>query len=180
MKQCKTCCIKKPISEFSKKGSGLQSACKSCGKAYSRAYYNRYKSSWIKYQNKKKQWAIDNPEEAKLENKKRYATTAEKQKAYQKQRYMEDPKRAKSNSLKKYGITLNQFEKLKLKQNGKCAICETELNHALKTHVDHCHKTNVVRGILCNLCNPGLGMFKDSTEILKCAILYLDKHSNKE
>lgn len=39
--------------------------------------------------------------------------------------------------------------------------------------VDHCHETGQVRGLLCNLCNQALGLFKDSPELLARATAYL-------
>ena len=39
--------------------------------------------------------------------------------------------------------------------------------------VDHNHKTNIVRGILCNHCNRGIGHFLDNESLLKSAIKYL-------
>jgi len=59
-------------------------------------------------------------------------------------------------------------------QVGRCAICEEILSQDTKhIHVDHCHKTNKVRGLLCANCNKGLGFFKDNTRALERAILYL-------
>jgi hypothetical protein len=85
----------------------------------------------------------------------------------------------------KYGITLEQFERLLSKQQGKCAICEEDITgvdtflrrgievQRLKAHVDHDHSSGVVRGLLCNDCNRGLGCFKDSTGRLRNAVRYL-------
>lgn len=42
--------------------------------------------------------------------------------------------------------------------------------------VDHDHKTNKFRGLVCGRCNQGLGHFQDNIEILKLAIKYLKKH----
>ena len=55
-------------------------------------------------------------------------------------------------------------------QNGKCAICSKEL---WKPHVNHCHQTKKVRGLLCLECNTGLGKFKDDGALLQKAIGYL-------
>jgi hypothetical protein len=52
----------------------------------------------------------------------------------------------------------------------ECAICNVATD---KLVVDHCHKTNKVRGVLCSSCNLGLGKFKDSLELLEAAMLYL-------
>jgi len=77
---------------------------------------------------------------------------------------------------KKYGLTLEQEIAMKLAQNNSCAICKIELLPRHKTHIDHCHKTGKVREILCNNCNVMLGHAKDSEDILKSALAYLEKH----
>ena len=57
---------------------------------------------------------------------------------------------------------------------GKCGICGTELDPEDKdTHIDHCHRTGKVRGLLCGHHNRGLGYFNDDPELLECAALYL-------
>jgi hypothetical protein len=42
-----------------------------------------------------------------------------------------------------------------------------------KLCIDHCHETNLVRGLLCHDCNKGLGNFKDNIIFLQIAIEYL-------
>lgn len=45
-------------------------------------------------------------------------------------------------------------------QDNKCAICKINFSvtkKSLKPHIDHNHKTGVVRGLLCQTCNIGLG-----------------------
>ena len=75
---------------------------------------------------------------------------------------------------KRYGIDFAEMTRLLSLQGGKCAICRTsEPGHAM---VDHCHKSDSVRKILCNSCNVGLGGFKDKIGNLKAAILYLRRH----
>lgn len=44
-----------------------------------------------------------------------------------------------------------------------------------KAAIDHDHKTGIIRGLLCGLCNMGLGSFRDNPEHLASAILYLNK-----
>lgn len=57
----------------------------------------------------------------------------------------------------------------------ECVICgSTE-----ELVVDHCHKTNIVRGMLCNHCNRGLGHFKDDPELLEFARMYLLGYSKE-
>lgn len=62
------------------------------------------------------------------------------------------------NKYKKYGMTLEDYDKMFVAQNGQCAICQkhqSELKHTLV--VDHNHKTGKIRGLLCNRCNTLLG-----------------------
>ena len=85
------------------------------------------------------------------------------------------PKRYKDRRLKQnYGISLYDYNLLFLKQEGKCAICSTHQKD-LKSNlgVDHNHKTNKVRGLLCFNCNMGIGYLKDNIKTLSKAISYL-------
>jgi hypothetical protein len=81
-------------------------------------------------------------------------------------------------NLLKYGIDFTDYTKIFNKQNGCCKICNKHISEVNKGHkkslcVDHCHDTNIVRGLLCDKCNRGLGLFNDNIEILKKAIEYL-------
>ena len=77
-----------------------------------------------------------------------------------------------------YGITPDALCALIKQQNNQCAICGTVFTKEF--HVDHCHITNIVRGLLCEKCNLALGLFKDSPAILRSAISYLEQSSVKE
>ncbi len=84
----------------------------------------------------------------------------------------------KNLGLKKYGITLEDFNQILEKQNYKCLICN---KHTLESKpyglvVDHNHKTENVRGLLCDRCNTGLGNFQDSIDVLQSAIEYLKNY----
>jgi hypothetical protein len=70
----------------------------------------------------------------------------------------------------RYGITPEQFLAMEASQKGRCAICRK----AKKLHVDHCHETKQVRGLLCMACNTSLGKFENSPEMLRAAIQYLE------
>lgn len=75
---------------------------------------------------------------------------------------------------KQYGMTRADFDSMSAEQGNKCRIC----SRSRKLHVDHCHKTGRVRGLLCGSCNRGLGMFSDSIRNLDAAIVYLKERSN--
>ena len=78
------------------------------------------------------------------------------------------------HNLKQYGITVVQYEKLLSKQQGKCAICKIGRNDlGRRLAVDHDHNTKKVRGLLCGLCNRGLGYFKDDLKLLRQAVKYV-------
>lgn len=67
------------------------------------------------------------------------------------------------------------FDKLLRLQKGLCALGGEELpNDVSKIHVDHDHKTGLIRGLLCRAHNVGLGMFGDSSAELLKAIQYLE------
>lgn len=72
-----------------------------------------------------------------------------------------------------YDITYEDYEKMEKNQLGLCAICKTQPNGRL--YIDHDHTTNKVRGLLCQKCNSGLGMFKDNIQNLLNAINYLEQ-----
>lgn len=76
-----------------------------------------------------------------------------------------------------YGLSVEQRDSLLEKQNYSCAICKTKTTTKFGWHIDHCHTTNKVRGILCQFCNQLLGMAKNDTSILKEAISYLNESS---
>ena len=78
-----------------------------------------------------------------------------------------------------FNMTIADYRELLDKQGGVCAICKSsdpgckgETNE-LAFHVDHCHETNKIRGLLCGPCNRGLGYFKDNLDSLKNAMEYL-------
>jgi hypothetical protein len=58
-------------------------------------------------------------------------------------------------------------------QDGRCAICRKKPQTGRRLSVDHDHKTGEVRGLLCTLCNQGLGYFKDDPGRLGAALEYL-------
>jgi hypothetical protein len=72
----------------------------------------------------------------------------------------------KYNLPAKYGITAAKFAEMLLAQGGKCACCGGQFNMEGKASerpcVDHNHKTNEVRDLLCGRCNLAAGNVLDS------------------
>lgn len=77
---------------------------------------------------------------------------------------------------RKFGITINDFELMLTKQDGRCSICGGYQIKGRNFAVDHNHTTGKVRGLLCVNCNAGLGFMKDNKQILQNAIDYLSSH----
>ena len=89
----------------------------------------------------------------------------------------------RSHLKRRFGLDINEYEIILKKQNHACAICkksESALGtktdgSAKRLSVDHCHNTKLIRGLLCQRCNSGIGMFFDNPEHLQSAIQYLLK-----
>lgn len=90
---------------------------------------------------------------------------------------------AKQRVWKEFGITPFDYWRMYEKQDGKCKIChqpETSV-HAFsgKTKdlaIDHCHRTNKVRGLLCSGCNTAIGLLRENVQTLRSAIAYLSSN----
>lgn len=68
-------------------------------------------------------------------------------------------------------LSTNEYIELLEIQQDRCAICRETFTTI--PNIDHCHKTNKVRALLCSACNKGLGFFRDNIEFLQNAIQYL-------
>lgn len=151
-KACSRCGVTKPMDEFyndSRSPNRKQPRCKECQKELSRSWWKR--NGKESYQNHKKQqraW--------RKANQSRYAA---RERAYHLRR--------------KYNMTEADFQALVLKQEQKCACCGT----VSELVIDHCHARGVVRELLCQPCNKGLGCFFDDPAKLRLAAEYLEKHN---
>jgi hypothetical protein len=76
-----------------------------------------------------------------------------------------------------YGVTQHEYNLMVAKQESKCKVCEVEAGdgHMSRLVVDHCHKSNEMRGLICQNCNMALGNAKDNSEILRKLADYLDE-----
>lgn len=101
-----------------------------------------------KNREKQKRWRINNPEKLKKE-------------------------KVKYKLKKKYGITILEYNSMLFKQSGVCAICGNVATGGRRLSVDHDHASGNVRGLLCQNCNAGLGLFKENINSLGAAISYL-------
>lgn len=101
-----------------------------------------------------------------------------KQLARHHERRKTDPEYVKTRrgyGLKRFGLTPDDYEKLLQAQLGCCAICNEPNSFARPLHVDHCHVSKRIRGLLCGECNTGIGKLGDSAEGVAAALRYLAK-----
>ena len=73
---------------------------------------------------------------------------------------------------RRYGISAAEADEFLRQQAGLCAICRAKP----AKHVDHCHESGIVRGLLCFGCNRGLGKAQDDPELLRRGLSYLERH----
>lgn len=85
-------------------------------------------------------------------------------------------KRALPRRLKKYGITLATYKAFLLAQLNRCAICHERKREGKEWHIDHCHETKKVRGVLCGGCNKALGLIKDNADTARHMAEYLEEN----
>ena len=141
----------------------LKKSCSTCKKELPYSFFYPHKRMKLGLQPNCKvcsrQWHKDRPDYVKKKN----ALYKEKNPTYH-----TDWQRKK-----KYGISKEQVNDLRKRQDGKCAGCLSNLLES-KECVDHCHLTGSVRGILCNSCNLILGYAKDEVGILTRLISYLE------
>ncbi|MFF4952868.1 endonuclease VII domain-containing protein [Streptomyces chattanoogensis] len=72
-----------------------------------------------------------------------------------------------------YGLGPGEYDALFTAQGGRCAICGGTRTQRLS--VDHCHRTQLVRGLLCRMCNGRLlTAARDRPETLRAAADYLE------
>lgn len=113
-----------------------------------------------------------------IKNRECYEKYKEKRLNYSRNVYDKIPARQRSKlsaAIKsKHGFGIEEYERLYAKffdeQKGCCAICG-ESNTTLV--LDHNHETGEYRGLLCNLCNQGIGCLQDCPEILLSAYNYI-------
>lgn len=73
-------------------------------------------------------------------------------------------------------ITEEEYQELSKHQNGQCAVCGYMPPFPKRLHVDHCHRTGGVRGLLCSKCNLGLGLLADDPKRCAAAARYLKQN----
>lgn len=126
-------------------------------------------------------WVRANPEKKRAQNLRYYYKNHEINKKKTRDRYHANIGanriRARQSRFKqRYGITEAERDALFRRQRGRCVICRREKEPTetwFGWHLDHCHKTKTVRGVLCRACNMRLGLFRHNKTFLRAAEKYL-------
>jgi hypothetical protein len=83
--------------------------------------------------------------------------------------------------LKHYDLTPEAHDAMLEGSYGQCGICEQRPEPRVRKDgvvvnslcIDHCHKTGLVRGLLCHKCNSAIGYMNDDVALLQAAVEYL-------
>lgn len=158
LRLCPKCKVEKSVTEFwaSRGGKdGLQSRCKLCKGADNYA------------------WRCVKRNASTPIDRGRYKRLQEEEYAHVvKYRVDKTEYRRRWNLAKRYGITINDYASMLESQGGGCAICGVTEGRLV---VDHCHKTQKNRGILCVRCNVSIGALGDDSQGLMVAVKYLER-----
>lgn len=72
----------------------------------------------------------------------------------------------------KYAITPEQYLKTLVRQRGRCGVCEKPFTRT--PNIDHDHRTERARGLLCFPCNKFVVGRHHDGKLLRAAADYLD------
>lgn len=161
-KVCKKCGLSKPLTEFYANAGnrdGRRPDCKACNLAAQKA---RRDANPEPNRARARAWQKANPERYRA-NQVAYRDSGRKRIASR-----------KSYLKRTYGLTVEQYDEMLAAQGGGCAICGRPPRDDISLHVDHCHRTGDVRGILCFRCNNALGDYLDDGGLLQAAADYLN------
>ena len=158
-KTCRICGDTKPLDEFYRMTGmrdGHRNECKACNLSQRKQRYDS-------------KAAVERVQRWREANADRYA-------AYRRE-YAARPERKRAMRdlyyRRTFGISADDFDALLAQQGGGCAICRKRPERDASLHLDHCHATGAIRGILCLSCNQGLGLFGDDVALLDAASRYL-------
>jgi hypothetical protein len=160
-KWCNTCLELKPLADFYGSAGmrdGHRGDCKDCNREASKRRRAANRQAAIE---RTQQWRRENPERYR-------AYRTEYNARPERKRRMRDAYYRRT-----FGISADEVDRLIAAQGGVCAICGTTPEREASWHVDHCHQSGRVRGVLCLNCNQGLGKLGESPELLERAAAYL-------
>ena len=161
MKRCKHCGDEKPLDDFygdTAARDGHRPECTACTAAG------------------RKRWYAENREREIARVKEWQQANAERLNAYRRVHNATPERRRKQRDTyyrRTFGISADDVDAMLEAQGGGCAICGERPARLASVHVDHCHDTGRIRGLLCLNCNQGIGKLGEDPERLRRAAEYL-------
>lgn len=163
MKTCVKCGKTKPLTGFYQQAGmrdGYRNDCKACMKVLRQRWYERNRDYAIQ---RSQLWRERNPE--------KFAEWKRRNREENRERISASNRRG--HLRRKYGLSVEEFEFLRLSQADMCAICGEPEPSGL--HIDHDHETGLIRGLLCGKCNKAIGLLKEDPGLFDAASSYLQR-----
>lgn len=172
-KCCRKCGKTKPAEDFYQHPNmkdGRLHHCKPCHLLMNAACRakkpKQYNEASRKYQ---RDWRKKNPES--------YAAARKKFNEKNRDKILKSKKEARL--WKQYGMTTARYDQMVKEQGGLCLVCgDPPRGRFKKLHIDHCHKTGKVRGLLCVGCNRAAGYLSDDHIRARSLADYLEHHQS--
>lgn len=149
---------------------------KNC-REWERQYKAAHRERTRELRRKRYEFFPEKREQKKATDRRSYWRHVEKRRAECRRWHSENRDRAAENKrIRAYGLDLESWNILFSSQGNRCRICQTsDPKHKLGWSTDHDKITGKVRGILCPLCNTGLGSFGHNPNIARAAATYLER-----
>jgi hypothetical protein len=166
-KRCRLCGALKPLAEFYTAHEcidGHRGECRTCFQAQALARAEANPALREIARERARKWLEDNPERKRAYNR-AYAEAGKK-----------GASDRRSHLKRHFGITPEDYNRMLAEQGGGCAVCGDPPG-ATALHVDHCHDSGRVRGLLCFRCNSALGNLRDDPTIVMAEWCYLTRHT---
>lgn len=124
-------------------------------------------------------WKKANPEKLRAQSRRYYEKHRDQVRARSKARRVAHPANAALAQKKKdlrrlYGISFDEYERMLVSQEYRCAICRAHQDDCTLC-VDHHHDSGAVRGLLCSSCNSAIGLLHESVAACASAMDYLNR-----
>jgi uncharacterized Zn finger protein (UPF0148 family) len=153
--------------------------CPKCGSPLKKSKSNANRGAVVTCTRcRQRSWYEKNKERVKADSKGYYQKTRKRRiklaKKWREENIEQHRRNARKFKLKnKYGITLEQFDQMMEEQKGLCFLCQKPSPNGRRLSIDHCHKENRVRKLLCEFCNRALGFIERDPAWVTRAIEYL-------
>lgn len=177
--------INETYKEKTKTLKGFNYRCKYCRKDSSLKVYIKNKQTYIDNSAK---WKKQNKQKVIESNKKYYNKNIEIMRRKEKKYRETHAESINSKAILKNvnnSISLEQYKKMFIDQDNKCAICgfeETRISRhgtSMRLCLDHNHFSGKIRKLLCHSCNTGIGKFSENIDLMEKAIQYLKDHKDE-